>query len=45
MHKNMFIQITTDAAGSDWSEGRQPGCAGDSVTGLCSAAGCDASCS
>lgn len=41
----LWVHITTDAAGSGWSEVQQPGCAGDWGAGLCSAAGCGASCS
>lgn len=37
--------FTTDAAGSGWSGEQQPDCAGDWAAGLCSAAGCGASCS
>lgn len=39
------VHITIDAAGSGWFGAQQPDCVDDSVAGLCSVAGCGASCS
>lgn len=41
----VFFHITTDAADSGWSEVQPPDCADDLAAGLCSVAGCGASCS